>query len=136
MNKTEIMDILPHRDDMLLLDEAHLGEDGAAHGSYTVRGDEFFLHGHFPGNPIMPGVIQCEIIAQTACVLLANEIKGRTPLYAGIDKVRFRRPVRPGDTLETTIRLKRHMANLYVCTGEARVGDELCSSGEFQFAVT
>ena len=136
MNRDEIMQILPHRDDMLLLEEAYLGEDGAAHGKYTVRGDEFFLRGHFPGNPIMPGVIQCEIIAQTACVLLANEITGRTPLYAGIDKVRFRRPVRPGDTLETEIRLKRKMANLYVCTGEARVNGELCSSGEFQFVVT
>ena len=124
MNRDEIMQILPHRDDMLLLEEAYLGEDGAAHGKYTVRGDEFFLRGHFPGNPIMPGVI------------LANEITGHTPLYAGIDKVRFRRPVRPGDTLETEIRLKRKMANLYVCTGEARVNGELCSSGEFQFVVT
>ena len=136
MNKDEIMQILPHRDDMLLLDEAYLGDDGAAHGKYTVRGDEFFLRGHFPGNPIMPGVIQCEIIAQTACVLLASEITGHTPLYAGIDKVRFRRTVRPGDTLETEIRLKRKMANLYVCSGEARVNGELCSNGEFQFVVT
>lgn len=136
MNRQEIMNILPHRDDMLLLDEAFMGEDGAAHGRYLVKGGEFFLRGHFPGNPIMPGVIQCEIIAQTACVLLAGEIEGHTPLYAGIDKVRFRRPVRPGDTLETTITLKRRMANLYVCTGEARVGGELCSSGEFQFVVT
>lgn len=136
MTRQEIMDILPHRDDMLLLDEASLDDNGAAHGRYRVRGDEFFLRGHFPGNPIMPGVIQCEIIAQTACVLLAGEIKGHTPLYAGIDKVRFRRPVRPGDVLETTISLKRRMANLYVCTGEARVDGELCSSGEFQFVVT
>ena len=53
MNRDEIMQILPHRDDMLLLEEAYLGEDGAAHGKYTVRGDEFFLRGHFPGNPIV-----------------------------------------------------------------------------------
>ena len=63
-------------------------------------------------------------------------LKLKRELYAGIDKVRFRRPVRPGDTLETEIRLKRKMANLYVCTGEARVNGELCSSGEFQFVVT
>lgn len=136
MDRAEIMKILPHRADMLLLDEAYLGEDGAAHGSYYVKGTEFFLNGHFPDNPIMPGVIQCEIIAQTACVLLSGEIQGHTPLYAGIDKVRFRRPVRPGEKLETTIRLKRRMAKLYVCTGEASVNGELCCSGEFQFVVT
>lgn len=136
MFREEIKKHLPHREPMLLLDEVNVNEGGEAVGKYTVRGDEFFLRGHFPGNPIMPGVIQCEIIAQTACVLLANEITGHTPLYAGIDKVRFRRPVRPGDTLETEIRLKRKMANLYVCTGEARVNGELCSSGEFQFVVT
>ena len=135
MNREEIMRILPHRDDMLLLDEAWLGEDGAAHGRYTVRGDEFFLRGHFPGNPVMPGVIQCEIIAQTGGVLLGEKLSGHTPLYAGIDKVRFRRMVKPGDTLETTITLKRSMGNLYICDGEARVDGETCCSGEFRFAI-
>ena len=135
MTRQEIMDILPHRDDMLLLDEASLDDNGAAHGRYRVRGDEFFLRGHFPGNPIMPGVIQCEIIAQTACVLLAGEIKGHTPLYAGIDKVRFRRMVRPGDTLETTSTLLRQKLNVYVVKGEARVDGELCASGEFSFII-
>ena len=102
MNREEIMNVIPHRDDMLLLDEAWTDEDGIAHGKYTVRGDEWFLKGHFPGNPVVPGVVLCEITAQASCVLIQNEIKGRTPYYAGIDKVRFRKMVRPGDMLEIT----------------------------------
>ena len=100
MNREEIMQILPHRGSMLLLDEAWLGEDGAAHGRYHARGDEWFFDGHFPGNPVMPGVVQCEIVAQTSCMLFQEALKDKIALYAGIDKVRFRRMVRPGDTLE------------------------------------
>ena len=71
MNRDEIMKILPHRDKMLLLDEAE-NRDGTSVGHYTVRGDEFFLQGHFPGHPIVPGVILCEILAQSACVLMQD----------------------------------------------------------------
>lgn len=133
MNRNEIMNVLPHRDNMLLLDSAELDAEGAAHGSYTVRGDEFFLQGHFPGNPVVPGVILCEIAAQASCVLIEKEIQGKTPYYAGIDKVRFRRMVRPGDTFEVTARLIRSKMNVYVVSGEGRVNGELSLSGEFTF---
>ena len=99
MNRTEIMNILPHRDPMLLVDEVYL-ENDVAYATYTVKGDEFFLQGHFPNYPVVPGVILCEIMAQSSCLLLVEELVGRTPFYAGIDKVRFKRQVRPGDLLQ------------------------------------
>ena len=99
MNREEIMTILPHRDNMLLLDEVE-NHDGTAVGRYTVRGDEFFLQGHFPGHPIVPGVILCEILAQSACVLLRDTMEaGTLPVYTGLNNVKFRSPVKPGDTV-------------------------------------
>ncbi|HAG57039.1 MAG TPA: beta-hydroxyacyl-ACP dehydratase, partial [Ruminococcaceae bacterium] len=101
MNKEEIMKILPHRDNMLLVEQAQV-IDGVAHGRYTVRGDEWFLQGHFPGNPVVPGVILCEMMAQATCVLLAESLpEASTPYFTSMDHVKFKNPVRPGDTLET-----------------------------------
>ena len=136
MNREEIQTILPHRASMLLLDEAYLDEAGDARGRLLITGREFFLDGHFPGNPVVPGVIQCEIIAQTACMLLQKEMRGATPLYAGIDKARFRRMVKPGETIETSCRLLRQKLNVYVVAGEARVDGALCASGEFTFILS
>jgi len=133
MNRDEIEKILPHRGKMLLVDEAFLDEDGAARGKYAVRGDEWFLDGHFPGNPVVPGVVLCELIAQASCMLFAGAIDGRTPMYAGIDKTRFRRRVLPGDVVETKSSLLRSKLNVYVVQGEARVNGEVCASGEFTF---
>ena len=135
MNREEIQNILPHRNSMLLLDEAWLNEAGEACGSYAVRGDEWFFDGHFPGNPVMPGVVQCEIIAQASCLLFADALRGKTAYYAGIDKVRFRRMVRPGDVMETRSSILRSKLNMYVVKGEARVNGELCASGEFSFII-
>ena len=83
----------------------------------------------------MPGVVQCEIIAQASCVLFAEKMRGKTAYYAGIDKVRFRRMVRPGDTLEITSTLLRSKLNVYVVKGEARVDGQVCASGEFSFII-
>ena len=135
MTRDEIMTILPHRDDMLLLDEAALDE-GVARGKYLVKGDEFFLHGHFPGNPVVPGVIQLEILAQSACVLFKDALAGKgTPMYTGVDKARFRASVRPGDTIETEGRIVREKAPFRFCAGVARVGGKICLTAEFSFAI-
>ncbi|MDO4476269.1 MAG: 3-hydroxyacyl-ACP dehydratase FabZ family protein [Lachnospiraceae bacterium] len=136
MTKEEIMEILPHREDMLLLDEVALeGEDAV--GTYHVRGDEFFLRGHFPGNPIVPGVILCEILAQSACVLMKDAMKdGVLPVYTGLNNVKFRSPVRPGDTITTRCRIRRAKHPFYFAEGTVEVEGRLCVSADFSFAVT
>ena len=136
MNRNEIMKILPHRDQMLLLDEVE-NRDGTSVGHYTVRGDEFFLQGHFPGHPIVPGVLLCEILAQSACVLMQDVMQdGKLPVYTGLNNVKFRSPVKPGDTVETQCSITRAKHPFYFAKGTVKVGDRLCVSAEFSFAIT
>lgn len=136
MNREEIMQILPHRDNMLLIDDV-TEENAEAVGHYHVRGDEFFLQGHFPGNPIVPGVILCEILAQSACVLLRDQMTdSKLPVYTGLNNVKFRSPVRPGDTIETRCHIKRAKHPFYFAEGTVTVEGRLCVSAEFSFAIT
>ena len=135
MNKEEIKKILPHREPMLLVEEVEL-VDSVSHGKYHVKGDEFFLQGHFPGNPVVPGVILCEMMAQSACVLLASEaVEGATPFFTSLDKVKFRNPVKPGDTLESQCRVLRSRGAFYFAEGKGYVDGKLCVSAEFSFAL-
>ncbi|MCI8281916.1 MAG: 3-hydroxyacyl-ACP dehydratase FabZ [Lachnospiraceae bacterium] len=135
MNRDQIMKILPHREPMLLLDDAECREETAI-GHYTVRGDEFFLQGHFPGNPIVPGVILCEILAQSACVLMQKQMEeGKLPVYTGLDRVKFRSPVKPGDTVTAQCRIKRAKHPFYFAEGTVTVDGRLCVSADFSFAI-
>lgn len=136
MDREAIMRVLPHRDNMLLLDDVE-NQQGTSVGHYTVRGDEFFLKGHFPGHPIVPGVILCEMLAQSACVLMQDAMgEGKLPVYTGLDHVRFRSPVKPGDTVETRCRIKRAKPPFYFAEGTLSVDGRLCVSAEFSFAIT
>lgn len=134
MNRDEIKQILPHREPMLLVDEVEL-VDGKSQGKYHVRGDEFFLQGHFPGNPVVPGVILCEMLAQSACVLLCGKAEGMTPLFTGLQNVKFRGQVKPGDIFETQCELIRSRGNFYFAKGTGSVNGKLCVSAEFSFAL-
>ena len=136
MDREELKTILPHRDGMLLLDSC-VRDGEFAHGRLKIRGDEWFLQGHFPGNPIVPGVILCEILAQSVCVLLGGELhEGQVPMYTGLNNVRFKSPVRPGDEIETECRITRVKKPFYFAEGSATVNGKLCVKAEFSFAVT
>ena len=94
-----IQAIIPHRDPFLLVDEiTELVPGERVRGRYTVRGDEYFLQGHFPGRPIMPGVLMVEALAQAGCVgvLSHDDFAGKLAVFAGLEGVRFRRLVTPG----------------------------------------
>ena len=134
MTREEIMEIIPHRDAMLLLDEV-TAEDGTAHGKLHITGEEWFLKGHFPGAPVVPGVILCEIMAQSACVLLAGTAEGKTPFFTSLDKVKFRAPVKPGDTYETACRIVRNKGPFYFCEGTGTVNGKTAVKAEFSFAL-
>ena len=135
MNREEIKQFLPHREPMLLVDRVDLDENRVAHATYRVRGDEFFLQGHFPDNPVVPGVILCEIMAQSSSMLIKELLIGRTPFYAGIDNVRFKKQVKPGDTIEVTTRITRQRGLIFFIEAKAEVNGELCTQGDLTFAL-
>ncbi|MDR2085367.1 MAG: 3-hydroxyacyl-ACP dehydratase FabZ [Bacteroidales bacterium] len=134
MDREEIKTYIPHREPMLLVDNVVI-ENGIATANYYVTGEEFFLKGHFPGNPVVPGVILCEIMAQSCCLLIGDHLIGRTPFYAGIDKVRFKRQVKPGDNVVITARITDQRALIFFVEAEARVEGELCVKGNLSFAL-
>lgn len=135
MNKEEIMRILPHRDAMLLLDEVGLDGDEAV-GKKAITGEEWFLRGHFPDRPVVPGVILCEIMAQSACILLKDAMtENKLPYYTGMNNVKFRSQVQPGDVFTTRVKIVRSMGPFYFAKGKGYVGDRLALEGEFSFAL-
>lgn len=135
MNKQEIERILPHRDDMLLVEEALVKADKGC-ARYRFRGDEWFFRGHFPDNPVVPGVILCEILAQSAAVLLGGgQTEGMIPYFTGLDKVRFKSPVHPGDTFETECVITKARPPFYFAQGEGFVNGKLCVRAEYSFAL-
>ena len=139
LGRAEIEAILPHRDPFLLLDEVTEIEPGVrVVARKHVREDEWYLAGHFPGNPIMPGVLMVEALAQTGAVAVLSEEanKGKLALFAGIDDVRFKRLVRPGDTLELECVLERVRGPVGRGKARATVDGELAVRGTLTFALT
>ena len=123
MDREQIRNYLPHREPMLLLDTLSVQSDRRARASVAIRGDEWFLQGHFPGNPVVPGVIQCEMLAQACSALILSELKGHTPYFTGMDKVRFRRKVLPGDVMHIRCELLENRAPFYFAQAQGYIDD-------------
>ncbi|MGI9539379.1 MAG: 3-hydroxyacyl-ACP dehydratase FabZ [Miltoncostaeaceae bacterium] len=131
-------ELLPHRPPFLFVDEiVDLRPGESARARWFVDPEAAFFEGHFPGNPILPGVIIVEALAQTgALAALADpETDGKLALFAGIDKVRFRRPVRPGDTLDMATTLTRRRGPIGEGKGAATVDGERACEALVRFAL-
>jgi 3-hydroxyacyl-[acyl-carrier-protein] dehydratase len=134
----EIKAIIPHREPFILIDrvmENHpLVSTTAEH---DVHADEFWVKGHFPNNPVMPGVLIVEALAQTGavCVLTYPEFAGKIGYFSSIQEVKFKRKVVPGDTLRFQVKFLNQRAGFFFLEGEAYVGDQLACLAKFSVAV-
>ena len=132
----EVARRIPHRYPFLLIDRA---EDYHAHQSIVgikcVTVNEPFFQGHFPGNPVMPGVLIIEALAQTGAVLMSKsleaDVTGKTIFFMSLDNCRFRQPVRPGDVLRMEVEVLRARADVFKFRGKALVGDKVAAEAEF-----
>lgn len=138
MNITEIMEILPHRYPFLLIDRiTEVIEGQSVKGYKNVTMNEPFFQGHFPGQPIMPGVLILEAMAQTGAVavLSMEKFKGKTPLFAGADKVRWRGQVTPGDKLDLSCEIVKFKGPIGIGKAVASVDGKKVCEAEIMFAI-
>jgi beta-hydroxyacyl-ACP dehydratase FabZ len=139
LGQDAIRELLPHRYPFLMVDRVlHIeGNAESVVAEKLVSGNEPFFQGHFPGRPVMPGVLIVEALAQAAglaIVYARPELRNRGVAMVGLDKFRFRKPVLPGDVLTLSARLLRHRGNIYVFEGTAQVLGEVVASGEMMAA--
>ena len=134
----EIMEILPHRAPFLLIDTVDELEPGKrVVAKKCVTFNEPFFQGHFPGNPVMPGVLICEALAQAGAVAILglDENKGKTAYFASMDKVKFKKKVVPGDVLMLEVELVKIKGPFGIAKATATVDGKVAVSGEFTFAL-
>lgn len=138
LDSVEIQKILPHKYPFLLVDKiTELEEGKSVTGIKNVTINEPFFQGHFPGNPIMPGVLICEALAQAGAVMLLStpENKGKLGVFTGINNFKFRRQVVPGDVLELHVELVKARHGMGVANAKATVDGALAAAGEISFAI-
>jgi 3-hydroxyacyl-[acyl-carrier-protein] dehydratase len=132
MNQDEIKQIIPHREPFLLVDEVESMDGDTIVAYKNVTGEEDFFRGHFPQYPIMPGVLIVEALAQAGAIniLSKDEFRGKIAFFGGIDKVRFKRQVVPGDRLKLEVTLTRMRGSVGFATCKATVNGELAVSAD------
>lgn len=135
MNREEIKGILPHREPMLLVDTCEIINNGECYGTYYIIGTEHFLQGHYPNNPIVPGVILCEIMAQCSCLLFKEALLESTPYFASMNNVKFRNIVVPNSKIEIYSKIIKVKAPFYTVSSYVKVKDKVCAEGELTFAL-
>jgi 3-hydroxyacyl-[acyl-carrier-protein] dehydratase len=132
----EILARIPHRYPFLLVDraEAYQPHESIV-GIKCVTFNEPFFQGHFPGNPVMPGVLIIEALAQTGAVLMSKslnvDVEGKTIMFMSVDEARFRQPVRPGDVLRMHVEVLKHRGDIFKFKGRARVGEKVVAEAGF-----
>ena len=138
LNINEIMEIIPQRPPFLMIDRVEEyvpGESCVAYKNVCINEPHF--QGHFPGNPIMPGVLTIEALAQTGAVAILSmpENKGKNALFGGVDKWRFKRQVIPGDVLKLEVKIIKQKSSIGIGEAIATVNGEIVAKGELTFAV-
>ena len=140
MDRAQIMEIIPHRDPFLLIDEIESmdEEKGEIAAIKYVRESEYYFEGHFPQKKVMPGVLIIEALAQVGAVAILTEAgnQGKLALFGGIKNARFKQQVRPGDVLELSCQLTARRGPVGFGTAEARVDGKLACKAELTFALT
>lgn len=138
LNKEEIIKIIPHRDPFLMIDCAEIVEpEKSATGTKTLTGNEDFFKGHFPDEPVMPGVLIIESMAQLGAVLILSieKYRGKKVYFTSIDNAKFRRKVLPGDTLELYVELISFRHNIGRGSASAEINGETVCSAELGFVI-
>lgn len=138
LNQEQIKKIIPQREPFLMIDEVENYVPGESCIAYKkVREEEYYFKGHFPGNPIMPGVLIVESLAQTGAVAILSmeENKGKNALFGGIDKLRFKKQVVPGDTLKLEVKIIKRKGPIGIGEAIATVDGKVAAKGELTFAI-
>jgi 3-hydroxyacyl-[acyl-carrier-protein] dehydratase len=133
-----ILQAIPHRPPMLLVDEIIEQTGNKIHCQKTFRTDEYFVQGHYPGHPLVPGVILCECAAQTGAILLSSLVSAENavPVLTRMNDVKFKQMVHPGDTVDILVTLDEVVANAYFLTGQVKLAGKMAARLGFACSVT
>ena len=130
----DLKDLIPHREPFLFIDKVTEQSVNTIKAERTVRSDEFYFKGHYPGNPILPGVLLCEAMFQAGAILMSSMVElsiGGVPVVTRADKVKFKKMVKPGDVLTVSVEFIEKMGPAYCFKGKTMVEGKVSSSCEF-----